>query len=74
LRGAPRCASSMTTKKCEPQAEYDFRTGVRGKHHRGSSDSASASGVPRDSPSKAAREPGDRAPKPNKGERRNRNL
>ena len=23
----------MTTKKPEPQAEYDFRSGVRGKHH-----------------------------------------
>ena len=64
LQGAPRCANAMTTKKPEPQAEYDFRGGVRGKHHRVLPKPASDRGVPGESRGAPLRKPGDRAPKP----------
>lgn len=64
LQGAPRCASSMTTKKPEPQTEYDFRQGVRGKHRAVISDPASVKRMPRESQADPPRERGDRLPKP----------
>ena len=55
----------MTTKKPEPQAEYDFRAGVRGKHHRAFPD-----GVPRNRIARTderVKQPAVRDPKPIKG-------
>jgi hypothetical protein len=54
----------MTTKKPEPQAEYDFRGGVRGKHQRAIPEPRSASRLPGESHRDPPRKPGDRALKP----------
>lgn len=54
----------MTMKKPEPQAEYDFRTGVRGKHHRAFPDANAKSRGPAEQQGEPARKPADRAPKP----------
>jgi hypothetical protein len=52
----------MTTKP-EPQAEYDFRSGVRGKHRQAISDPALARRERRKAQEGAVKKPGDRAPK-----------
>lgn len=54
----------MTMKKPEPEAEYDFRTGVRGKHHRAFPDANAKSRGPAEQHGEPARKPADRAPKP----------